>query len=310
MTSRTFSASLLTLSLVLGACGGEDEALRAARADIRAGALEAAERKLAAIEGDEAAALLAQVVVVRREREQVAARIEEILAGTGTATENQLRERLRALRDKAKDPQSRERVEQTLSDLRELVLKRGGAGTALAKAPAPEVERSKDARDDLIARIRSEVKEALRERQWQRAEELLWMLSEQPRERTGDLAPLRAELVTAARGDAEQIAAQAVQLEREQGAAEARAWLVGHMERFPRSSASDLLRDTLRGLDRKLAGEPAEASGAAEASVARAPAQPRAAAPAKKSSREGLLDRKGSAQAELLLSPPVPEART
>ena len=307
MTPRTLLSSLLALSLLGLACGGEGEALRAARADIRAGALESAESKLAAIEGEEAAALLAQVVAVRRERETVAARIEEILAGSGTATENQLRERLRALRDKTKDPQSRERVEQTLSDLKELVLKRGGAGAALAQAPAPEVERPKDARDDLIARIRSEVKEALRERQWQRAEELIWMLSEQPRERTGDLAPLRAELVKSARGDAEQLAAQAVQLEREQGAAEAREWLVGHMERFPRSSASDLLRDTLRGLDRKLAGEPALPSGAAEASVARAPVQPRAAAPAKKPSREGLIDRKGSAQAELLLSPPVPE---
>ncbi|MFM7297512.1 MAG: hypothetical protein ACKO4Q_09860 [Planctomycetota bacterium] len=307
MISRHVSASLLTLSLVLGACGGEGEALRAARADIRAGALESAERKLAAIEGEEAAALLAQVVAVRREREQVAARIEELLAGAGTATENQLRERLRALRDKTKDPQSREQVEQTLSDLKELLLKRGGAGGPVAKAPAPDVERPKDARDDLIARIRVEVKEALRERQWQRAEELIWMLSEQPRERTGDLAPLRAELLKSARGDAEQIAAQAVQLEREQGAADARAWLVGHMERFPRSSASELLRDTLRGLDRNRAGEPAPTGATAEASVARAPAQARPIQPTQRVPREGLIDRKGSAQAELLLSPPVPE---
>ncbi|MBM3988505.1 MAG: hypothetical protein FJ294_11190 [Planctomycetes bacterium] len=305
MLPRDFSASLFVLPLVLCACGGEGEALRAARADIRAGALELAESKLAAIEGEGAAALLAQVVAARREREQVAARIEELLAGAGTATENQLRERLRALRDTTQDPRAREQVVQILSDLRELVLKRGGAGAALAKAPVPEVERSKDARDELIARVRGEVKEALRERQWQRAEELIWMLSEQPYERTGDLAPLRAELLKSARGDAEQIAAQAVQLEREQGAAEARAWLVGHMERFPRSSASELLRETLRGLDRGLAGGDATTDTAAEADVARARTQPFEATARVRG--EQLLDRRGSAQAELLLSPPVPE---
>ena len=274
----------------------------AARADVRAGALESAERKLSGIEGEEAAALREQITAVRSERAKVEARIEEILASADSATENQLRERLRTLRDKTQDPQSKERVAQTLSDLKELLLKRGGAGGALASKPKPADETPKDARDDLIARIRSEVREALRERQWQRAEELIWMLSEQPRERTGDLAPLRAELLKSAKIDAEELASQAQQISREQDAAAARQYLLGHLERFPRSSAQDLLRETLRGIERG----PEPSAEAPAGSVARANSKPRPAE-VPQVDRSKLLDRRGSATAEMLLARPVPE---
>ncbi len=231
----TFALVLtLGLGVGLGGCGGGADTLQAARADFNAGQFEAAERKLVGVETSEAEDLLKEIATARERRASALAKLDEILAGIDTSTENQLRDRLKTLRERTNDPVAREQIGKALSELKELIVANGGAGKARAKtssnaatvvdneAPLPA---SADARDRLIAGLRSDVREALRERQWARAEESLRLLAEQARERTGDLTPLRIELEDGARADARELAAQAKKLAAELGAGEARPWV-------------------------------------------------------------------------------------
>ncbi|MCY3003960.1 MAG: hypothetical protein NTV21_19365 [Planctomycetota bacterium] len=305
-------ALLLTLGLGagLGGCGGGADTLQAARADLNAGQFEAAERKLAGVETTEAADLLREIASARERRASALAKLDEILAGIDTSTENQLRDRLKTLRERTTDPVARERIGKALSELKELIVAHGGAGKARAatnpvatpavgdEAPLPA---SADARDKLIAGLRSDVREALQERQWARAEESLRLLAEQPRERTGDLSPLRLAFEDGARADAKELAAQAKKLAAELGAGEARTWVEQHLKRFPKTVGADTLQRALRDIELQVArGETREEE---------TPAPESKPEPARVPARADLLDPRGAALAELLVSPPVPEDR-
>ncbi len=311
-----FPAFALTLTLTLGlaaglgGCGGGTDALKAARADLNAGQFEAAERKLAGVETSEAEDLRKQIATARERRETAFAKLDQILAGIDDSTENQLRERLKTLRDRTTDPVARERIGKAMSELKELILANGGAGKAraTAKAGAASAEAdeaplpaSADARERLVAGLRSDVREALRERQWARAEESLRLLGEQPRERTGDLTPLCLEFEDGARADARELAAQAKKLAGELGAGEARTWVEKHLARFPKSTGADTLQRALREIELQVARGEAHEEVDTPAPVAKEPVR----VPA----RADLLDPKGAALAELLVSPPVPEER-
>lgn len=305
-------ALVLTLGLgaVLGGCGGGSDSLQAARADLNAGQFEAAERKLAGIETSEAADLLKEIAKARERRASAVAKLDEILAGIDTATENQLRDRLKTLRERTTDPVVREQIGKALSELKELILANGGAGKARASTKPTDAARvdheaplpaSADARERLIAGLRADVREALRERQWARAEESLRLLGEQARERTGDLTPLRIELEDGARADARELATQAKKLAAELGAGEARTWVEQHLARFPKTVGADTLQRALRDIELQVArGE------AREESTPEPQAEPE---PVRVPARAELLDPRGAALAELLVSPPVPEDR-
>lgn len=243
MSKRSFLSCLLVL---VCACGS-GEATRSARSAIQAGDLERATRLLNGVEGSDADALRAAIDRARAERAAIGAKIEELLAAAGEASPNQIRERLKTLRDRTVDSGARDEVARTLSGLTDILAARAPARTKSRDQLADEAALDAELRQR-IARVRGDVREALDGHQWSRAESLLAMLAGEPREFTGDLASLRAELSDAAGLEAQRLSDQVRQIEREQGARSASDWLAKNLERFPTAHGFEALGELAREL--------------------------------------------------------------
>lgn len=239
---------LLVGCLWISACDGSSEAVQNARSSLRSGQLERAERALAQVEGAEADEVRRAIAKARAEREAVATAIERLLAEYPAVNANQLRERLRALRDKTVDVEAREKVVQALSDLADTLAQRtnqsvkpNDAREAADRATVAELQRR-------IKSMRAELDDALQSRRWRRAHDLIVLLEHEPRDEVGDLTAARRDLEVNASAESALIAAEARELERTSGALVARDWLRTESERFSPAAAAANLAPLLREL--------------------------------------------------------------
>jgi len=248
------SLALLALG-ALPACSSDGDVLERARTSIDAGDLEHAERLLTGVDSPRVAALRAEIVQLRERRTKLVSDIDALFARAGELTPNQVRDQLKRLRERERDRGAREQIDQALSGLTERFNTAESANrTALAARPggAPTASKpSSSAVDEFISRVRGETREALAEKQWQRAESLLTMLDDQPAERLGDAVKLREQVREGSRAEAKQLIGQAHDIERDVSAAEAYAWLRKHAERFPPSQDFSALHGLVSDLDER-----------------------------------------------------------
>jgi hypothetical protein len=237
-----FVALLLTCS-----CSSERDTLAQAQASIAAGDLERAEVLLAPLEASRARELEAEIAKLREKRTALAGQIDALFARSAEISQNEVRDQLKRWRERATDRGAREMLEVALSEATERYTKAAAEGGKRAVAtPA-----SNGASADLGPQLRSEVREALAENQWQRADALLLMLSDQPREKVGDLSELRRAVREGALAEAQRLVAQAHQIEKDVSAREAHAWLRKHSERFPPSRDFERLTTLVDDLDER-----------------------------------------------------------
>jgi uncharacterized protein YkwD len=240
---------LLAAALLIAVSCGDGNAVWKARSSITGGDLELAEKQIAGAEGPEADKVRAEIAAVREHRADVTKRIDELHAKVGVASQNELTARLRELRDREKDPVSRDAIERALSGLAERFLDARTRNPSAARVTAEEMSADEKARArETVSHTRSEIREALEAHQWRRVSALLVMLADQPRELVGDLSPLRDELASRSRLESERLLAQAGDLEREQGPEAAHRWLAGHAERFPATEEHSDLHESVRVL--------------------------------------------------------------
>lgn len=243
------TAASVAAMILLAGCGGERDTLDRARASIAAGDLDFAQRQLSALETAEARDLLAEIDKLRAREARMGEQIDELFARSGELTQNQIREQLKTWREREKDARSRQRLEQALSELTERFTQ--ASAVRRARGEVPTTAKAPVLDEGLGARMRAEVRAALAAKDWQRADELLVMLVDQPVERVGNLSELRATLREGQQAEADQLVAQAHQIEREVSAREAHAWLAKHSERFPPSKSFERLSELLADLDER-----------------------------------------------------------
>ncbi len=239
----------LLFTLLFTGCSGERDTLDRARASIAAGDLDFAQRQLTALDSPQARELLVEIDKLRAREDRVAREIDELFARSGELTQNQIREQLKERRGREKDARSRGRLELALSELTERFTQ--AEAQRRKQGDAPKAARATAIDEGLGARMRAEVRSALAAKEWQRADELLVMLVDQPVERVGNLSDLRAALREGQQAEADQLVAQAHQIEREVSAREAHAWLARHSERFPPSKSFERLSGLLADLDER-----------------------------------------------------------
>ncbi len=241
--------SLLMVALVLtGSCSSERDALDQAQASISAGDLDRAERLLAPLESSRARDLTAEIGRLREKRAKLTQDIDALFARSGELSPNEVRDQLKGWRERTKDRGAREMLEIALSEATERYAK--SAAENGKRKSAPQVP-SGAANPELGPQLRAEVREALAEKQWQRADSLLVMLSDQPREKVGDLGELRRAVRDGALEEAQRLIAQAHQIEKDVSAREAHAWLRKHSERFPPSRDFERLSTLIDDLDER-----------------------------------------------------------
>ncbi len=263
---------------LLGGCSGERDTLDRARASIAAGDFDFAQRQLSALDSSQARELLAEIDKLRAREARTVEQIDELFARSGELTQNQIRDQLNTWREREQNARSRQRLEAALSELTERFTQ--AAAARRARGDAPVVAKANGIDESLGARMRAEVRTALAAKEWQRADELLVMLADQPVERVGNLSELRATLREGQQAEADQLVAQAHQIEREVSAREAHAWLAKHSERFPPSKSFEKLSGLLADLDERARSyvapdetpfTPFELADDADAELARAP---------------------------------------
>lgn len=248
MSNRRLCSLLLWLPVFAVGCGSERDTLERAQASIAAGDLDYATRLLASLDSAAARELEQQIGKLRTRDVKLAEQLDELFARSGELTENEVRDQLKRWRERERDTTARNRLDQALSECTERFAQadaqrraRGGAGPTKPKTIDQE----------LGPRIRAEVRAALAEKHWQRADELLVMLVDQPPEKVGNLTELRAAVRDGQQKEAEELIAQAHQIEREVSAREAYTWLAKHSERFPPSRSFERLAQLIADLDER-----------------------------------------------------------
>jgi hypothetical protein len=274
---------LVALALIALACGGSGERMREARAHVAAGDLERAEQLLAELDSAEARALRTEIERVRARRAAVDEELAAILARVDDEAPNELRAALQDLARRQSDRIARERVERALSDLADRLAEHKGERRTAPPGAAPLDRRApEEAASRLIAALRADVREALAQKQWARAQALLDMLVERAEARTEELALLRRELAQGQGAEIDALLGHAADLEEEQGLDAARELIARNLERFPRSGVGLTLHARLAELDRRIAAlarrEAADESTAAAAPEAELDAEPAGAA--------------------------------
>lgn len=248
MSNWRLCSFFLLLTFCAAGCGSERETLDRAQASIAAGDLDYAAKLLGGLDTTRARELEAQIGKLRARDLKLGEQIEELFGRSGEITQNEVRDQLKRWRERDTDATARQRLDQALSECTERYAKAEAAYRARGGA-APARQPSID--QDLGPRMRAEVRAALAEKNWQRADELLVMLVDQPPEKVGNLSDLRAAVRDGQLREADELLAQAHQIEREVSAREAHTWLARHSERFPPSRSFERLASLLSDLDER-----------------------------------------------------------
>jgi hypothetical protein len=240
--SRTLPLVLALCVLVSSACDGSADAVRKARGHVARGDLDRAEAALVQASGDEADRLRKDIADAREHRVVVEERVAFVLSRASKTTAGSVRTELKSLRDREQDPGTRQMLEQTLSDLTDLIaaapraqsLDRGFIDTA-EFTPVAAAAADPSARERLVAELRADVRTATGAREWARALELAGTLADQPGIDQAEVRELRAAIVTEGRVEISRLRAEAYDVEEREGPYVALEVLEREAHRFPRA---------------------------------------------------------------------------